>query len=248
MGWHLVLLSFVLIFPVELPDKTFVAALVLVDPLPAAGGVDRCRPRVLRPVRRRGHCRISSSRCSRSQIVEALSTTMFLIGAIMLVRAGPHADGRRAGAGGGVRARKAQPCDRRAGGLCVVPPDLRRRVGRPVADPDAQPVAKYGQSALGLRRLLAGAACGVGPRRRLRARAAALLRLSVLHYCRRPPSASASRSPVWSRSSPADAPTVTGLRVLVARLRHDCCSRRRQRGRPAADGDAAPARARAHNG
>ena len=29
MDWHLVLLSFALIFPVELPDKTFVAALVL---------------------------------------------------------------------------------------------------------------------------------------------------------------------------------------------------------------------------
>ena len=34
MSWHLVLLSFVLIFPVELPDKTFVASLVLATRYP----------------------------------------------------------------------------------------------------------------------------------------------------------------------------------------------------------------------
>ena len=90
MNWHLVLLSFVLVFPVELPDKTFVAALVLATRYPPlavwigvglAFGV-QCVVAVT-----------AGSLVSMfpHEIVEALSTAMFLIGAIVLVRAAPRA-------------------------------------------------------------------------------------------------------------------------------------------------------------
>jgi Ca2+/H+ antiporter, TMEM165/GDT1 family len=90
LSWHLVLLSFALIFPVELPDKTFVAALVLATRYPGlavwigvglafgvqslvavtAGSLVSLFPHV---------------------IVEILSTAMFIIGAIVLVRSAPRA-------------------------------------------------------------------------------------------------------------------------------------------------------------
>jgi Ca2+/H+ antiporter, TMEM165/GDT1 family len=90
MSWHLVLLSFVLIFPVELPDKTFVAALVLATrypPLAVWVGVGaaffvQCVVAVTAG---------SLVSLFPHQIIEALSTAMFLIGAIVLIRAAPHA-------------------------------------------------------------------------------------------------------------------------------------------------------------
>jgi putative Ca2+/H+ antiporter (TMEM165/GDT1 family) len=90
LSWHLVLLSFVLVFPVELPDKTFVAALVLATRYPPLAvwlgvGAAFCV-----------QCIVAVTAGSLvslfpHQIVEALSTAMFLIGAIVLVRAAPGA-------------------------------------------------------------------------------------------------------------------------------------------------------------
>jgi putative Ca2+/H+ antiporter (TMEM165/GDT1 family) len=90
LSWHLVLLSFVLIFPVELPDKTFVASLVLATRYPPlavwlgvglAFGVQ---------------CLVAVTAGSLvslfpHEIVEALSTAMFLVGAVVLIRSAPHA-------------------------------------------------------------------------------------------------------------------------------------------------------------
>jgi putative Ca2+/H+ antiporter (TMEM165/GDT1 family) len=90
LSWHLVLLSFVLIFPVELPDKTFVAALVLATrypPLAVWVGVG---------VAFGVQCVVAVTAGSLvslfpHQVIEALSTAMFLIGAIVLVWSAPNA-------------------------------------------------------------------------------------------------------------------------------------------------------------
>jgi putative Ca2+/H+ antiporter (TMEM165/GDT1 family) len=91
MDWHLVLLSFGLIFPVELPDKTFVAALVLSTRyrgvlvwigVGAAFGV-QCLVAVTA-----GHL-VSFL---PEWVVHLISTAMFLIGAIILFRTAPMAD------------------------------------------------------------------------------------------------------------------------------------------------------------
>jgi Ca2+/H+ antiporter, TMEM165/GDT1 family len=91
MDPHLMLLSFVLIFPVELPDKTFVAALVLSTryrPLPVWIGVGlafgvQCLVAVTA-----GHL-ISFL---PEWVVQVVSTALFLIGAIILFRSAPGAD------------------------------------------------------------------------------------------------------------------------------------------------------------
>ena len=90
MSWHLVLVSFVLIFPVELPDKTFVASLVLATRYPPLAvwigvGLAFC-----------AQCVVAVTAGSLvslfpHQIVEGLSTAMFVIGAIVLVRSAPNA-------------------------------------------------------------------------------------------------------------------------------------------------------------
>jgi Ca2+/H+ antiporter, TMEM165/GDT1 family len=90
LSWHLVLLSFVLVFPVELPDKTFVAALVLAtryQPFAVWVGIGlafcvQCVVAVTAG---------SLVSLFPHQIVEALSTAMFLIGAIVLVWSAPGA-------------------------------------------------------------------------------------------------------------------------------------------------------------
>lgn len=91
MDWHIALLSFALIFPVELPDKTFVAALVLSTRYKAlavwvgvgiAFGV-QCLVAVTAG---------AAVSYLPDWIVHALSTAMFLIGGILLLIAAPKAD------------------------------------------------------------------------------------------------------------------------------------------------------------
>jgi len=91
MDWHVLALSFGLIFPVELPDKTFVAALVLSTryrPLAVWIGVGLAFG---------VQCLVAVSAGQvvsllPEWVVHALSTLMFLIGAVVLFRAAPHAD------------------------------------------------------------------------------------------------------------------------------------------------------------
>ena len=91
MDWHLSLLSFALIFPVELPDKTFVAALVLSTryrPLAVWVGVGLAFGT---------QCLIAVSAGQAVSylpewIVSVASIALFLIGAAVLLRAAPHAD------------------------------------------------------------------------------------------------------------------------------------------------------------
>ncbi|HEY7045080.1 MAG TPA: TMEM165/GDT1 family protein [Nocardioidaceae bacterium] len=91
MDWHLVLISFALIFPVELPDKTFVAALVLSTkyrPLFVWIGVGlafgvQCLVAVTAG---------AAVSFLPEWFVHGLSTLMFLLGAIILFRSAPGAD------------------------------------------------------------------------------------------------------------------------------------------------------------
>ena len=86
MDWHLFLVSFLLIFPVELPDKTFVAALVLSTryrPLPVWIGVGLAFG---------VQCLVAVTAGQAVSFVHALSTLMFLVGAIILLRQAPKAD------------------------------------------------------------------------------------------------------------------------------------------------------------
>lgn len=91
MDWHVLALSFGLIFPVELPDKTFVAALVLSTryrPLAVWIGVGLAFGVQCLVAVSAGH----AVSFLPEWVVHALSTVMFLIGAIILFRAAPHAD------------------------------------------------------------------------------------------------------------------------------------------------------------
>ncbi len=91
MDWYIALISFALIFPVELPDKTFVAALVLSTryrPLAVWIGVGLAFG---------VQCVVAVSAGTAVSylpqwVIHALSTTMFLIGAVLLLIAAPKAD------------------------------------------------------------------------------------------------------------------------------------------------------------
>jgi putative Ca2+/H+ antiporter (TMEM165/GDT1 family) len=91
MDWHVLLLSFALIFPVELPDKTFVAALVLSTryaPLAVWVGVGLAF----------GVQSVVAVTAGQAVsflpgwIVHLVSTAMFLVGAVILIRSAPSAD------------------------------------------------------------------------------------------------------------------------------------------------------------
>lgn len=91
MDWHLLLLSFGLIFSVELPDKTFVAALVLSTryrPWPVWIGVGLAFGVQSVVAVTAGH----AVSFLPEWIIGVVSTVMFLIGAIVLIRQAPHAD------------------------------------------------------------------------------------------------------------------------------------------------------------
>lgn len=91
MDWHVLLLSFALIFPVELPDKTFVAALVLstrYSPLGVWIGVGLAFA---------VQCLVAVTAGQAVSflpewIVHLVSTVMFLVGAILLVVSAPSAE------------------------------------------------------------------------------------------------------------------------------------------------------------
>ena len=101
MDWHLIVVSFALIFPVELPDKTFVAALVLstrYKPLAVWIGVGLAFG---------VQCLVAVTAGQvvsylPSWIIQVVSTAMFLIGAIILFRQAPHADADEKEPRGGV--------------------------------------------------------------------------------------------------------------------------------------------------
>ncbi len=91
MDWQLALLSFALIFPVELPDKTFVAALVLSTryrPLAVWVGVGLAFGVQCLVAVSAGH----AVSFLPDWVVHVVSTVMFLIGAFLLFRAAPSAD------------------------------------------------------------------------------------------------------------------------------------------------------------
>jgi putative Ca2+/H+ antiporter (TMEM165/GDT1 family) len=91
MDWSLILLSFALIFPVELPDKTFVAALVLSTryrPLPVWIGVGLAFGIQCLVAVSAGH----AVSFLPDWVVELVSTVMFAIGAVILFRTAPGAD------------------------------------------------------------------------------------------------------------------------------------------------------------
>jgi putative Ca2+/H+ antiporter (TMEM165/GDT1 family) len=91
LDWYIALISFALIFPVELPDKTFVATLVLATrypPLAVWVGVGLAFG---------VQCFVAVSAGAAVSylpewVIHALSTAMFLIGAILLLIAAPKAD------------------------------------------------------------------------------------------------------------------------------------------------------------
>jgi putative Ca2+/H+ antiporter (TMEM165/GDT1 family) len=91
MDWYIALISFALIFPVELPDKTFVATLVLstrYPPLAVWIGVGLAFG---------VQCVVAVSAGAAVSylpewVIHALSTGMFLIGAVLLLIAAPKAD------------------------------------------------------------------------------------------------------------------------------------------------------------
>ena len=91
MDWPLLLLSFGLIFSVELPDKTFVAALVLSTryrPLPVWIGVGLA-------FGAQGVVAVTAGQAASflpEWVVGLVSTILFLVGAIVLIRSAPHAD------------------------------------------------------------------------------------------------------------------------------------------------------------
>ena len=142
-----------LIFPVELPDKTFVAALVLSTryrPLAVWIGVGlafgvQCLVAVTAG---------QAVSFLPEWIVHALSTLMFLVGAIILLRQAPKADAEEKEQEEEF-AREGDPGPEGvARGADVVPRPVRCRVGRPVADPHPQPGGEVRLAGLGLLRVV----------------------------------------------------------------------------------------------
>lgn len=91
IDWHLLLLSFGLIFPVELPDKTFVAALVLATryrPLAVWIGVGLAFGVQCLVAVSAGH----AVSYLPDWVVHVVSIVMFCVGAFILFRTAPHAD------------------------------------------------------------------------------------------------------------------------------------------------------------
>jgi len=91
MDWRLLLLSFALIFPVELPDKTFVAALVLATryrPLAVWVGMGLAFGVQCLAAATAGH----AVSFLPDWVVHAVSTVMFLMGAVILLRTAADAD------------------------------------------------------------------------------------------------------------------------------------------------------------
>lgn len=91
MDWHVALLTFALIVPVELPDKTFVAALVLATryrPLPVWTGVGLA-------FGVQSLVAVTAGQLVTylpEWVIHLVSTLMFTIGAILLIIAAPGAD------------------------------------------------------------------------------------------------------------------------------------------------------------
>jgi Ca2+/H+ antiporter, TMEM165/GDT1 family len=107
MHWHLVLLSFALIFPIELPDKTFVAGLVLAtkyEPFLVWIGIGlafgvQCVVAVTAG---------QAVSYLPEWVVHVVSTAMFLVGAFLLVRAARNADAEEAETEESFRAKTTQ--------------------------------------------------------------------------------------------------------------------------------------------
>jgi putative Ca2+/H+ antiporter (TMEM165/GDT1 family) len=91
MDWHVALLTFVLIVPVELPDKTFVAALVLATryrPLPVWIGVGLA-------FGVQSLVAVTAGQLVTylpEWVIHLVSTLMFTLGAVLLILAAPGAD------------------------------------------------------------------------------------------------------------------------------------------------------------
>jgi putative Ca2+/H+ antiporter (TMEM165/GDT1 family) len=91
MDWHVALLTFVLIVPVELPDKTFVAALVLATryrPLPVWTGVGLA-------FGVQSLVAVTAGQLVTylpEWVIHLVSTLMFAVGAVLLIIAAPGAD------------------------------------------------------------------------------------------------------------------------------------------------------------
>ena len=96
-------LAFGAIFLVELPDKTFIATLVLATRFRPLAGLDRCRPGVrgADPGRGRGSARPATLLPERAGPARSRSRSSCRRG--RAVPRGPGADADREGAGGGVR-------------------------------------------------------------------------------------------------------------------------------------------------
>ena len=177
-GFHRSVLTFGAIFVVELPDKTFLATLVLATkyrPILVWIGVGAAFAVQTTVAVLLGH----AASFLPERAVQSVALLMFLAGAVILIREGrSHQQ-----ATGEEFAEGAKDVTGFARGAGVVPGAVRRRVGRPVPAADdlpGRPLRGTGQ------RLRRGAECAA---RRERARVvspgATLLRfvsLHVLHY------------------------------------------------------------------
>ena len=128
--------TFALIFAVELPDKTFIATIVLATRFPHSRGVDRGRAPVFL-VQTLVAILAGRSRDARSPpcLVIGISAVLFAIGAVVLWRNSDTAD-EEALEERGQAVRPTGRCRHRLqGGIGLFPRAVRRRVGRPLADP-----------------------------------------------------------------------------------------------------------------
>ena len=110
-------LAFGAIFVVELPDKTFLATLVLADALPAAAGVAGRRAGVRGADRHRRRPSARRRRCCRPRSVQGAAVVLFLVGAVLLVREGRSQQEAASGDGSSRRRRRppgGAPCWRRS--------------------------------------------------------------------------------------------------------------------------------------
>ncbi len=160
MSLSVILTAFILIVPVELPDKTFVATLVLATryrPLLVWIGVGLAF--VVQTLVAVTFGRVIAELPHRP--VTAVAAVLFLVGGVVLLRGARAGRRGRGGDGGGVRRQDPGRGDRAARRHRQLPRAVRRRVGRPEPAADRRAGRPRRPSGLGVHRGLGRAAAGV---------------------------------------------------------------------------------------
>ncbi len=181
MDLAVIAIVFGAIFVVELPDKTFIAALVLstrYKPLAVWVGVGLAFLVQTLIAVLAGHL----TTYLPDALIKSVALVIFLVGGVLLFRSAPGADAEEKEQEEEFAAKAVESRTGLQAVGAVVPGALRRRVGRPVPAADDQHDREVRPPGERLRRRLGRAADRLRPRRAVGRVLLRYVRLSVVHY------------------------------------------------------------------